>query len=427
MTAEVGVLNSVGVALAADSAVSIGREANKIWTSADKLFHLSRSAPVGIMVFGNANFVGIPWEAVVKDFRCELADSRFDRIEQYADHFFRFLSRSLTFFPAASQDKMIEELVGSLLYHLRHEVEFQLTREAEQRSGLNEDEIGPILDKVVSNRLDLIRKQPRLKGFGKKTVEEIRRRYSPTVHQIRSDVFGNLPLSSATSRKIASVALEMLVRHYLGPSQSGVVIAGFGETEAMPSLYGYDVEEMVANRPRRSLTHKHHITLENRAVIIPFAQQESVHAFLRGIDEDLATHMRESTKSLFAGVVSSILDVVGSVDQALMDSLGAAVQPEVQQVLQDLFREWEKQTTLHWRPIVEIVSSLPKDELAGMAEAFVNLTKFRRRITPERETVGGPIDVAVITKGDGFVWIKRKHYFDPALNPRVLARYAREE
>ena len=77
-------------------------------------------------------------------------------------------------------------------------------------------------------------------------------------------------------------------------------------------------------------------------------------------------------------------------------------------------------------PIVDIVSSLPKDELASMAESLVNLTKFKRRVTPERETVGGPIDVAVITKGDGFVWVKRKHYFEPGLNPRVISRYSRE-
>jgi len=57
-----------------------------------------------------------------------------------------------------------------------------------------------------------------------------------------------------------------------------------------------------------------------------------------------------------------------------------------------------------------------------MAESLVNLTKFKRRVSKEQETVGGPIDVAVITKGDGFVWIKRKHYFQPELNPRVLAR-----
>lgn len=34
----------------------------------------------------------------------------------------------------------------------------------------------------------------------------------------------------------------------------------------------------------------------------------------------------------------------------------------------------------------------------------------------EDETVGGPVDVAVITKGDGFIWVERKHYFKPELN-----------
>ncbi len=64
---------------------------------------------------------------------------------------------------------------------------------------------------------------------------------------------------------------------------------------------------------------------------------------------------------------------------------------------------------------------LPKDELAAMAEALVSLTSFKRKVTMESETVGGPIDVAVISKGDGFVWIKRKHYFDAELNPQFFS------
>jgi len=40
-----------------------------------------------------------------------------------------------------------------------------------------------------------------------------------------------------------------------------------------------------------------------------------------------------------------------------------------------------------------------------------------------RETVGGPIDVAVISKVDGFIWIKRKHYFKIELNPQFSANY----
>lgn len=44
-----------------------------------------------------------------------------------------------------------------------------------------------------------------------------------------------------------------------------------------------------------------------------------------------------------------------------------------------------------------------------MAEALVNLTKFRARMSvSQKETVGGPIDIAVLSKGEGFVWVKRK-------------------
>jgi hypothetical protein len=46
-----------------------------------------------------------------------------------------------------------------------------------------------------------------------------------------------------------------------------------------------------------------------------------------------------------------------------------------------------------------------------------------RRMSPGEETVGGPVDVAFISKGDGFVWIKRKHYFKPDLNHCFFENY----
>ena len=78
-------------------------------------------------------------------------------------------------------------------------------------------------------------------------------------------------------------------------------------------------------------------------------------------------------------------------------------------------------------PLIDIVDILPKEELAAMAEALVNLTSFKLRVSIEAETVGGPIDVAVITKGDGLVWIKRKHYFNPELNYHFFQNYMRGE
>ena len=64
------------------------------------------------------------------------------------------------------------------------------------------------------------------------------------------------------------------------------------------------------------------------------------------------------------------------------------------------------------------LSFLPRDEMIYMAEGMINLTSFKRRLVLDNfsETVGGPIDIAFISKGDGFIWIKRKKYFDKEMN-----------
>ncbi|HUB63198.1 MAG TPA: hypothetical protein VL996_01925, partial [Methylocella sp.] len=74
------------------------------------------------------------------------------------------------------------------------------------------------------------------------------------------------------------------------------------------------------------------------------------------------------------------------------------------------------------QPIMNVVSSLPKEEMAIMAESLVELTALRRRVDSPLESVGGPIDVMIISKGDGIVWMKRKHYFDISLNRDFVIR-----
>ena len=62
-------------------------------------------------------------------------------------------------------------------------------------------------------------------------------------------------------------------------------------------------------------------------------------------------------------------------------------------------------------------------DLAQVASTLVSLSSFQQRMSLERETVGGPIDVAVVSKGDGFIWIERKHYFRGELNPHFFSNY----
>ena len=61
-----------------------------------------------------------------------------------------------------------------------------------------------------------------------------------------------------------------------------------------------------------------------------------------------------------------------------------------------------------------------------MAESIIELTSLKQRVSLNVESVGGPVDIAVITKGDGFVWIKRKHYFSKELNENYFQKYYAE-
>ena len=74
-------------------------------------------------------------------------------------------------------------------------------------------------------------------------------------------------------------------------------------------------------------------------------------------------------------------------------------------------------------PLMNAVSHLSKEDLAEMAESLTYLTYLKRRITNAEESVGGPVDVAIISKGDGFILIKRKHYFKPELNQFFFDNY----
>ena len=73
MTAEIAILNQEAVALAADSAVT----GPKIFTSANKIFSLSKYHPVGVMVYNSAQFIGgVPWETIIKSYRRDLGTER---------------------------------------------------------------------------------------------------------------------------------------------------------------------------------------------------------------------------------------------------------------------------------------------------------------------------------------------------------------
>ena len=229
---------------------------------------------------------------------------------------------------------------------------------------------------------------------------------------------------------MSELAAELLTRQRLeqGNLHSGVVIAGFGEREHFPSLIEIVIPGIVAGQVLYRKSQEVQIGRSVAACLVPFAQKEMVHTFMDGVDPNLRLMIEESTQSLFYTVANLILAEVRKKHSRFGSQLENKAKPSLARLVKDLQKLWNDHRKKEYtNPVMEMVASLPKDELGAMAESLVNLTKFKRRVSKQQETVGGPIDVAVITKGDGFVWMNRKHYFDPQLNPRFFARLNRRE
>lgn len=105
MTAEIAVMNKEAIALAADSAVTMRDESGeKVFPSANKIFSLSKYEPVAAMIFGNANFIGIPWEPALKLFRKELGATKYATIARYGEELLQWLKGHRGLFPETHCD-----------------------------------------------------------------------------------------------------------------------------------------------------------------------------------------------------------------------------------------------------------------------------------------------------------------------------------
>ena len=88
MTAIIGTINRRGVAFAADSAAThTVSSKHKITNHANKIFELSRHAPVGICICGNLDFLGMPWEDIFKLFRKKIGETSCKHLNEYPHPF----------------------------------------------------------------------------------------------------------------------------------------------------------------------------------------------------------------------------------------------------------------------------------------------------------------------------------------------------
>ncbi|MCK4652957.1 MAG: hypothetical protein KAU01_00760 [Candidatus Cloacimonetes bacterium] len=428
MTSEIAILNKEAVALAADSAVTIHSQDNKkripkIYNTINKLFALSKYHPVGIMVFGNANLLGIPWESIIKVYREDLKDKSFKSLSDYGNDFINFLNSS-NLFSKESQESYFKTTIF-IYYHsvILEEINKKIRNEIEENKEITEKEIKNVISKIVNSNYNYLVKKKFVKGFSKVFINKFIQYNSEFLNKAILDVFKKLPLTNSIKEKLIQIAGLLFSKEIFPTGASGLVIAGFGKNDIFPTLIEYKIETIINNKLKYKEETKNTISLNQTAIIHPFAQTEMVYTFIEGVDPVYEIVIKSYLEELFNKYPEVIIDTINSLSKKSRNNFLENLKKAGKKLLSEFQKEMDNyKNENHISPILDSVATLPKPELAEMAEALVSLTSFKRRVSQDAETVGGPIDVAIISKGDGFIWIKRKQYFNLDLNYHFIKK-----
>lgn len=409
MTTEVIIKNKSGMVLAADSAVTVtgvgpyGQQ-SKVYNSANKLFTLSKVAPVGVLVYNSSLINSIPIELVIKEFREK--GKRYNTLKEYYEALIKFIEKFIadnaqsyslnyyfsnfcnTFLNITNEEKKKRQGAFIFSEYVRQVIEelCQLNHQRECDKELK----GLPLDYVAKK----CEKSPDIKKEFIKLKEQ-------------SEYDGQI-------KDLIPLFYEFLKLN-ICQSYTGLAICGYGDKEFFPKVYKIHI---YGNIEGTLLIGNFEAHENQEAEIIPLAQKQMIETFIKGVSESIYTNLENLYFMNFDVFINSVIpSLKEDIDpHGLRCRLISLFQNNVERFKNIIYEVEEK-------PLIQTVNHLSREEMAELAENLINIQVLKYKVSPELETVGGPIDVAIISKHDGFVWKKRKLYFPKDLNFQFFENY----
>jgi len=388
-------MNTSAIAMAADTAVSVSYQTGtKTYTRARKLLPLHKTQPVAVMVWDTPGYCALPWEVIVGEFRRENAEI-LPKLDDYVDAFFQFVDGQAVKW-VTRNDEMA--LLGEVL-----NPEIQLLEEA-WSARLHGPDRPSSEAAVVAVAAEV----------GRAFVGTTRQRYLPT-NMCTGRETGELTFLDANVEKLLTKGAPDIwkhlnrglraqlielgrerILHIIGdePGSSGLVFAGYGKDELFAQARVWRVNGQLDSKNRRVLRNTFSISTAHPSLILPVAQEGVIHSFLKGLHPEVNR------------LVSDIVD-----DLASQFADGVTLAREIKE-------QFDAAVSKRGDEVARAVEFLPPDDLAMVAGGLIHMTALRNRATITADTVGGPIDLLLLSRADGIRWIELAEGFRPDRDER---------
>lgn len=417
MSVGVCIINRNGIALAADSAGTITINDNKMfYNSMNKVFNLSKKNMLGAITYGKSLIHNTPIEIILKKFRDYIdgENLQIDDVFNLINLFEEYLCKNEDYFKFTSAEIILcKELILCLVREWGTKINVSI-------NGIQTDQIDQNIKNVILQFTKKVKESVSISNY------DISSHIKSVYEKITIDYIKSICPKLVEFQSYLDEFLDNIY-HYFNLSLAvetneplGLLISGYDVKSAYPKYIHFHIYNFIGGKLKYNVIEQFDES-GIKSAIVPLAQPDVIKTFCTGISNNYLTAL--------PGIIKSEIDkVINNLDNSIpienKDTIIKSFSNIQFNVLDTLSGKISKESTT---PLINSLSVLQVPEMAFLAENLVNITSLKRKfsIDGNQQTVGGPTDVATICPGEGFIWIKRKHYFDKEINLHYLAKYNR--
>lgn len=412
MTALVGVLNKRGAAIAADSAMTVyGNGSSKIYNNEQKIFPLSDTNPLGVMICNNLNFLTTPWSLIFELYKAERGERLFPSLTGYVDDFMDFLKSMKSLQDQEVKNHYYQNEFDQVLVAFRSIFSEKFEETYDENPEFEEEKISQICydytfktlkEIIFDEEVNLLLKSFTFKDFKKDIVYPNKKYFS----------FQRKEFPRMKDNEWETL-LKYFHRHlindiFLGNQSTEIIFVGYGTENIFPASQRVFLSGVIGQKIKHRIEGISEISHRCSAEIRPFAQTDVMLTLMKGVSPKSDEEYNNAADELEKNVIGEITDLLEK------ENVSPKIIKKVRKLTFDKIHEkyLERiENFIHNNFVSGIVNALEffnLEEMAKMAENLIAVTNLQRHISSSEESVGGPIEVAVITKTGGFKWVK--HY-----------------
>lgn len=395
MTSQVVIMNKTAAAVASDSSVTVsdGERPLRSYPTADKIFPLDGPHRLAILHNGCTDLLRVPYGVLLYEWSGSLA-SPLARVRDYAASFTSWLEAQTELFDGPNQAWYLEWMLRDYLLAVRSQLLAACSTHGLTPDTWSGGAGATLLREVLAARLDGLKDRTRYPKPGEDALRTFLAENADLIEGVTEWVFDDTPRSPEGDRLLRGIIDAVVAVPEPFSSDASLIFVGFGSDELFPASLPLDISGILAGQVRATSGDYQAVTTDDGVFISPYAQTEALNTFLRGYHPDVVQvahdHLDEVLDTLDATTAQASREDLRAHHDELTD--------RVERLSWDEFVG----------PMLTTVAGLPAAELARTAEALVRLQVLRKLTRAEAETVGGPIDVGLISRRGGFTWCRHK-------------------